>query len=454
MVDIHTTVKNKDLVEKRRSQIILAAIKLFSQKGFHKTTLKELAEESGLSHGNIYGYVGNKEDIFYLIHAFVANKADKILSRAIKNVSNPIDKMRRVIRSEFNLMDQWADAVMLLYQETHILSGTYLKKLLQKERAHVAIFEEILQEGIERGLFKPCNVRVTANLIKSMIDTWTVKRWDLYGQASRREVEQSILDVIFQGLLSTESKDESSETYNTSFQSWSLKNRNALIVNAGSVTGLALCRDLANNGVNVIAQVESHDVIESFKKQQKKGSASRAVNFLTGETDKVLSREKLEEIEGQYGAIDIYIHDLGAGSGKPPENEGERKRLGEKLEGKLRCAQNLAEFFQKSMAEKPSGRIIYLFPRGMDTYAGSIRYETALAGSLALCRAMAKKMSPSMSNVNGINLGYMNLAGSQQLENETADIIETVFFLISNASESLNGQIFDFNADSAAAKQA
>ncbi|MFW6080449.1 MAG: SDR family NAD(P)-dependent oxidoreductase [Desulfosalsimonas sp.] len=450
MVDIHTTVKNKDLVEKRRTQIILAAIKLFSQKGFHKTTLKELAEESGLSHGNIYDYVGNKEDIFYLIHAFVANKADKILTRAIKNVSNPIDKMRRVIRSEFNLMDQWADAVMLLYQETHILSGTYLKKLLQKERAHVAIFEKILQEGIERGLFRPCNVRVTANLIKSMIDTWTVKRWDLYGQASRREVEQSILDVIFQGLLST----ESSEKYATSFQSWSLKNRNALIVNAGSVTGLALCRDLANNGVNVIAQVESRDVIESFEKQGKKDSSGMAINFLAGETDKVLSHEKLEEIESRYGAIDIYIHDLGAGTSKPPGNKDARKRLGEKLESKLRCAQNLAEFFQKSMAEKPSGRIIYLFPRGMDTYAGSIRYETALAGSLALCRAMAKKMSPSMSNVNGINLGYMNPAGSQQLENETADIIETVFFLISNASESLNGQIFDFNEDFAAAKQA
>ena len=64
-MDIPTTVKNKDLVEKRRRQIVLAAIKLFSKKGFHKTTLKELAEEAGLSHGNVYDYVGSKEDIFF-----------------------------------------------------------------------------------------------------------------------------------------------------------------------------------------------------------------------------------------------------------------------------------------------------------------------------------------------------------------------------------------------------
>jgi len=44
MKQIPTTIKNKDLVEKRRGQIVLAAIKLFSQKGFHKTTLRELAE--------------------------------------------------------------------------------------------------------------------------------------------------------------------------------------------------------------------------------------------------------------------------------------------------------------------------------------------------------------------------------------------------------------------------
>jgi len=69
MRQIPTTIKNQKLVEKRREQILLAAIRLFSRKGFHKTNLRELAEEAGLSAGNIYDYVSSKEDIFYLIHS-------------------------------------------------------------------------------------------------------------------------------------------------------------------------------------------------------------------------------------------------------------------------------------------------------------------------------------------------------------------------------------------------
>ena len=44
-------------------------------ESFHKTTIKKLAEEAGLSHGNVYDYVASKEDIFFLIHDFLAGWA-------------------------------------------------------------------------------------------------------------------------------------------------------------------------------------------------------------------------------------------------------------------------------------------------------------------------------------------------------------------------------------------
>ena len=46
---VPTTANNKELVARRRDQIVTAAIKLFSRNGFHKTTLRELAEEVALS---------------------------------------------------------------------------------------------------------------------------------------------------------------------------------------------------------------------------------------------------------------------------------------------------------------------------------------------------------------------------------------------------------------------
>jgi AcrR family transcriptional regulator len=74
MTEIPTTVKNRHLVEKRRVQIVHAAIKLFARNGFHKTTLRELSEEAHISYGNIYDYIGCKDDIFYLIHEHLCDQ--------------------------------------------------------------------------------------------------------------------------------------------------------------------------------------------------------------------------------------------------------------------------------------------------------------------------------------------------------------------------------------------
>jgi AcrR family transcriptional regulator len=201
MTEIPTTIKNEKLVQKRREQIVLAAIKLFSEKGFHKATLRDLSKEARISHGNIYDYIGSKEDILFLIHEFMADLADNMLNDVMRSVVDPVEKLRQMVRSEFNLMYQWADAILLIYQETHILSKDPLERLLKRERDHIAKYELVLEECIEQGAFREFNIRIVANLIKMMIDSWVLKRWDLRGYANRLEMERYILDLVFNGLL-------------------------------------------------------------------------------------------------------------------------------------------------------------------------------------------------------------------------------------------------------------
>ena len=85
MSEIVTTVKNKQLVQKRREQIVQAAIKLFSQKGIYKTTLKDLAKQAGLSYGNIYQYVSQKDDIFWMTSHPIRNN----VWNRVKGVGSP-----------------------------------------------------------------------------------------------------------------------------------------------------------------------------------------------------------------------------------------------------------------------------------------------------------------------------------------------------------------------------
>jgi 3-oxoacyl-[acyl-carrier protein] reductase len=201
MLGIPTTIKNEKLVLKRRQQIILAAIKLFARKGFHESTMRELSKAAGISHGNIYDYFGNKEDIFFMIHEFIGKENDERLNKVIETEDEPLNKLQKMIRSEFEILNQWTDGILLLYQETHILKKAYLKKLLQREREHVSRYEIVLQDGIKRKIFRDVNIRVMANLIKVMVDSWVFKRWDLHTHTNQDEMIEAIIGLIAKGLV-------------------------------------------------------------------------------------------------------------------------------------------------------------------------------------------------------------------------------------------------------------
>ena len=247
---VPTTVKSEELVKKRREQITLAAIKLFSRKGFHKTTLRDLAEEAGISHGNIYDYVGSKENIFFLLHEFMIALVDSALIESVENITDPIEKLRRMVRSEFNVMYEWADAILIIYQESHILKKTGLmKEFLLTEREHIRRFEHVIQECLEKGNCKHVNPRVVANLIKIMADSWVLKRWDLRGHVTQLEMEQSILDLVFSGLFSQQGSQRTLEQ-----SSSGLGGRLALVVNAATLVGSAISSFLLAKGA-VVAEL-------------------------------------------------------------------------------------------------------------------------------------------------------------------------------------------------------
>jgi AcrR family transcriptional regulator len=235
MMNISPIEKSKKLGEKRREQIVYGAIKLFAEKGFHKTTIRDLANETGLSQGNIYYYVKNKEDIFFLIHQYLSEVTTETLLHSIENIDDPIEKLRRLIQAEFNTVDQLSDAILLLYRETYILNRRYLKETLQKERARIEIFETTINECIQSGQLTACNTRMLSNMIKSMIDGWALKRWDLRGYVDRSEAEQNIMDLVFHGLPRSDHADSTVPVDTTD-----LVDKTVLVINAGTMLGTGI----------------------------------------------------------------------------------------------------------------------------------------------------------------------------------------------------------------------
>jgi AcrR family transcriptional regulator/NAD(P)-dependent dehydrogenase (short-subunit alcohol dehydrogenase family) len=457
MNKIPTTVKNKELVEKRRSQIILAAIKIFSQKGYHKATLRELADEAGLSYGNVYDYVGSKEDIFSLIHDYAANLTVKALQDSIANVTDPVEKLRRIVRAEFKLMDLFADAILLIYQESHILSKPFLHRLLKKERQHVELIEKAIEESINKGQLRKCNIRLTANFIKSMIDAWVIKRWDLRGFANRLEAEQSIMDLVFNGLLA-EQRTEASLYHKPQLSSYqspnSLRGHTALLVNSGTPIGTEICNSLQSRGVKLAIHSAPYTPTRENPVSCELGSE---VTFYSTSDYGVMTAGLYKQIEKDLGQVDIFIHDLG--SGVLDINVSQGVDTGGRLDVNLRVAEEIAGMFQKDIERKTPHRVIFIAPWGWDRYLDEIQFEIAKAGAIALTHSLAKHMSKKGMNVNCIVPGFIKTTRPSSLEKQLGeavrkkipigfmgdinDVVETIFYLSGDAAKYITGQIIN-----------
>ena len=180
--DIPTQVKDPDLVKRRRRRIADAAVQLFIEKGFHKTTTRQIARASGSSIGSLYEYFASKEDILYLvcesIHAEVARGVTEAMSGATAGRA----ALAGVIRQYFKVCHRMSDFILLIYQETRSLPTQWQKRVLENELQITGLFVEALARIATSGELpgiKEQSLEMAAHNIVVLGHMWTFRRWYL-----------------------------------------------------------------------------------------------------------------------------------------------------------------------------------------------------------------------------------------------------------------------------------
>ncbi|GLO67693.1 TetR/AcrR family transcriptional regulator [Oceanobacillus kimchii] len=183
---ILSSVKDQQLVSKRRNQIIKGAMRLFQEKGFHRTTTREIAKESGFSIGTLYEYIRTKEDVLFLVCESIHDQVRDRIADSME-VENPsIENMRKAVRSFFYLMDDMQDEILMLYQETKSLKKETRDFVLQQERAVVDIMIKLLSTCLERDK-KDKEMCLIANNIVVGGHMWGFRRWIIQKQFTLEE---------------------------------------------------------------------------------------------------------------------------------------------------------------------------------------------------------------------------------------------------------------------------
>jgi len=180
--DIPTQIKNPELVHLRRRQIVDAAVHLFIQNGFHKTTTREIAKAAGFSIGSLYEYVASKEDVLYLVCDAIHAEVEQGVAQALERATHGREALAEVIREYFMVCHRMSDHILLIYQETQSLPAQWRSKVLENEIRITGIFFKVLAQLMEEGQFPRMDsgsLELTAHNISVLGHMWTFRRWFL-----------------------------------------------------------------------------------------------------------------------------------------------------------------------------------------------------------------------------------------------------------------------------------
>lgn len=183
---IHSSVKDQELIEKRRSQMIKGAVTLFKEKGFHRTTTRELAKEAGFSIGTLYEYIRKKEDVLFLVCDSIYEQVRERLELAIDLENPSIHNLVTVIKSYFHLMDDMQEEILIMYQEVKSLKKDSKDYVLKKERDMVGMLERVIITCLPENVSQK-DAALLANNIFIQGQMWGFRRWMLQRQFTLEE---------------------------------------------------------------------------------------------------------------------------------------------------------------------------------------------------------------------------------------------------------------------------
>ena len=195
---VKTAVKDENRVRDRRQQLIDAAIKVFMEKGFHTTTVRDIGKAADLTQGTIYNYVRSKDDILYLVCDHVVTAYQDAVRQSLASLKKEEDALPAILRAIATTMCEYQDHILLIYHESHALNRDSLHSVLARVEEFVDFIKgAMVAAGVQAD---ETEMHVWANIATFLPTMIGLRRWLLRRVKSQEEVIDLLVEFMVKGL--------------------------------------------------------------------------------------------------------------------------------------------------------------------------------------------------------------------------------------------------------------
>lgn len=185
-----------------REHLVQAARQVFMRYGFKKTALDDIAKEARKGKSTIYYYFKSKDEIFKAVIEAESEIRTQTIDEQVSAVDDPQQKLKTYIyvrMLSLKKVDNYYEAI-----KNDLLDNLYFINSLRIKHldSEVTFVKNLLQQGIDKGVFTIQNSELTARTIVTLLQGFEVPL--IQKNLSDEEVQRSIdemLNILFHGIM-------------------------------------------------------------------------------------------------------------------------------------------------------------------------------------------------------------------------------------------------------------
>ena len=184
----------------RRAEMVYVAARLFSERGYHGTSMQHLGEALGLLRGSLYAHIGSKEELLF---AVVDGGAERFLARGREAAAldaSAAQRLTALLVGHLDTVNEHIEAATVFLNEWRYLSAERRSVIQAKRDEYEDLTRSIIKDGVAAGEFRSdLDVALATRLVLSAAN-WTYTWFRPGGPSSPGDVGRALADQLVRGL--------------------------------------------------------------------------------------------------------------------------------------------------------------------------------------------------------------------------------------------------------------
>ncbi|HET7586268.1 MAG TPA: TetR/AcrR family transcriptional regulator [Gemmatimonadaceae bacterium] len=186
--------------DQKLDALLTVAARVFAERGYANTSMRDLARESGVSLAGLYYYVESKEELLFLIQSRHFQAVFDGMRERLAGVTDPIERLSRFIDNHLDYFASHMAEMKVLSHEAGALSGDYLLAVNETKRSYTRALMDILGAVEQSHGPAHANRRVAAYCLFGMMN-WIYNWYDPLGDVGVEALSTNVCRLFLGGYI-------------------------------------------------------------------------------------------------------------------------------------------------------------------------------------------------------------------------------------------------------------